>query len=213
MTAPALNSALTDVTPYITAWEYERPNAVPIVGKRLGIAYLRENPYDRDSFGVLWSSCGLARGQGRPDYGRVHPQRQRQCMGGLLCQRCAGPADENEQGVLWLLDAEPGSPSPAEGEVTAHPPVCRGCAAEAIRRCPPLRRGHALIRVKEPEVSGVHGMLYRPTRLSTYAVATGRKEFIPYTDPMVRWVLAGQLYARLFDITPATHDELIREAA
>jgi hypothetical protein len=68
-----------------------------------GIAYQDETLADRDRNGVLWHRTPFIPGQGRPDFGRVHPLRQRRTMQRLLCQVCAGPANTTEDGVLWLL--------------------------------------------------------------------------------------------------------------
>ena len=54
-------------------------------------------------------------------------------MSGLLCQFCRRPADRNEEGVLWLIDAEPDDPVLWSGapERTSHPPLCMPCAVAA----------------------------------------------------------------------------------
>ncbi|WP_372404557.1 hypothetical protein [Streptomyces luteireticuli] len=224
--APA-SQALLARTPYITAWEYETPVQAPLVLARVwgvpwGIGFGKESLYDRDINRVLWSACGIMPGRGRPDYRRIHPQRQRRCMGSLLCQVCAGRADETEQGLLWLLDTEGlASPVPAEEERTTHPPVCRRHVGVAIGLCPTLRRGHVLVRVKEPVVAGVHGQVYRYyadlLRAGRhFLVPDGEKQYVNYTDPRARWTLAGQLFAELHGISPVIGDEydaILREVS
>ncbi|MBV9026545.1 MAG: hypothetical protein JO362_22740 [Streptomycetaceae bacterium] len=192
--------------PYIVSWSGERPDTSTIVATRRGtIGYLNELPYDRDSFGALWARRPLRQGRGNPEWAAIHPQRQRRCMGGLLCQVCAKPADESDEGVLWLLDAG-GGDRVAEGERTVHPPVCRWCVGRAVRQCPALREGHLLVRVKRPSVDGVHGTLYRPG--TALPVAAG-KGYVPYTDAIgIGWVLAGQLFATLRGCTPVQGSEL-----
>ncbi len=81
------------VVPFITAWSAERsvrPEVIALPGA--GLAYRDEVPYDRDSDGNLWTRMTLRRGCGRPEFGRVHPGRQRRAMRRLLCQVCGGPA-------------------------------------------------------------------------------------------------------------------------
>jgi hypothetical protein len=193
-------------TPYIVPWSEEQPNTTPVItGRSGGIAYREELPHDRDSFGVLWARRALRPGKGKAEYGAVHPQRQRRCLGSMLCQVCAGPADENEKGWLWLLDAGDGT-RVTDGEITTHPPVCLPCAVKAVRECPVLRQGHLFVRVKAPTLDGVHGILYRP---GIQFPVEGDKAFVHYTDPKIRWVLAGQLVATLHGCTPVEYDELL----
>ncbi|MFC5720862.1 hypothetical protein ACFP1Z_11860 [Streptomyces gamaensis] len=200
------SSTLINNVPYITAWSGELPIKTAVITTRRGIAYPRETIYDRDEHGVLWSAYGLRQGRGKPDFGKIHPQRQRRAMGALRCQVCGSPAGETQAGALWLLDREGVEGEfPSEGEVTTHPPVCAPCAGKAVTLCPTLRREHSLVRVKKPTIAGVHGVLHKPGY--PYAVA-GDKAYVSYDDPKVRWVLAGQLYAKLYGITPVSRKEL-----
>jgi hypothetical protein len=201
-----MTSSWRSPTPYIVPWSHERLDETPVIASPSGgIAYRGELPYDRDSLGVLWARRALRPGKGRPEYGAIHPQRQRNAMGSMRCQVCAGPADENENGWLWLLDVGDGT-HVADGEITTHPPVCVPCAGKAIRLCPAFRDGHVLVRVKDPTLDRVHGTLYRPGNPIPVA---GDKEFVHYTDPKIRWVLAGQLVATLHGCTPVEDDELL----
>ncbi|WP_329364794.1 hypothetical protein OG896_11710 [Streptomyces sp. NBC_00669] len=192
--------------PYITTWSAEdrTAGAVTLRPDRCGIAYLDETPHDRDREGALWLRTGLARGRGRPRFGAVHPARQRRAMRLMLCQVCAGPADRDERGVLWLLgddhDDWPGWP---EEMGATHPPVCRPCALASLRLCPYLRRTHTAVRVARPRLGGVHGMLYGPpsgpgeVRPQPLGPA-----LVPYGDSLIPWVLASQLAMQLRDCTP-----------
>jgi hypothetical protein len=108
----------------------------------------------------------------------------------LLCQVCAGPADQNEQGVLWLLgDGEGDWPGWPEGMAASHPPVCLRCAAASTNLCPHLRRSHVAVRVREPEVSGVLGVVHRPGPRGPVRVTD---DIVKYGDARISWVLASQ---------------------
>ncbi|MFF7632811.1 hypothetical protein ACFZB9_06610 [Kitasatospora sp. NPDC008050] len=181
------------LVPYITAWSEERYVRSEVVAHPAGgIAYRDELPHDRDADGILWARMTLARGRGRPDFGRVHVGRQRRAMRLLLCQVCGGPADRTEEGVLWLLRDDRGDwPGWPEGMAATHPPVCLPCAGPAVRMCPHLRAGCVAVRVRECQELGVHGRLYRPGRAGEVTVAVD--------EPRARWVVAGQLARVLRD--------------
>lgn len=189
------------VVPHITSWSEEqgRPTRL-VVGPRGGIAYPDETPYDRDADGILWLRTLINTGGGRPDFGRVHPLRQRWVMRRLLCQVCGGPADKDERGTLWLLEDHradwDGWPN---GLLTAHPPVCVPCAREAVRFCPNLLAGHVAVRVGASQVCGVYGVRYLPGR--PHLVPSPTATVVEYGDPAGRWVLASQLVRALSDCT------------
>ncbi|MFD8967064.1 hypothetical protein ACFV0C_19085 [Streptomyces sp. NPDC059568] len=189
-----------DTVPYITGWTAERVKS-PIVTARpaVGVAYVGEDPFDRDLQGVLWSRTLLRQGHGRPEFSRVHPLRQRRAMRKLLCQVCGGPADRNEHGVLWLLgDHRDDWPNWPEGMGATHPPLCLPCAGKSVRACPHLTRGFAAVRVKDPRVKGVYGARYNPFNpfLGPIEDVT-----VSYLDPAIRWVIASQLVTGLHGCT------------
>ncbi|BBB00071.1 hypothetical protein RVR_6962 [Actinacidiphila reveromycinica] len=197
--------------PYIATWSAEERAAGPLVLRPdgRGIGYPDEVPHDRDAEGVLWMRAGLARGRGKPSFGAVHPARQRRAMRLLLCQVCAGPADRDDDGVLWLLgddrDDWPGWP---EEMGATHPPICRPCAVASLRLCPYLRRGHVAYRVARPRIAGVHGMLFAPPDAGPAGPADRRPvpvgpALVPYGDPLAPWLLAAQLAMELRACTPA----------
>ncbi|WP_328915038.1 MULTISPECIES: hypothetical protein [unclassified Streptomyces] len=131
----------------------------------------------------------------------MHGLRQRVAMGGLRCQICAGPADRNADGVLWLLDADPGDPSLRNGqERTAHPPVCMPCAVRSTTACPHLRRAHTLVRASSFALWGVRGALYQPGPTGPEAVDVA---LLRFGDPLMPWLRAGQLVMHLREFTPA----------
>ncbi|MEV0277293.1 hypothetical protein AB0I22_13040 [Streptomyces sp. NPDC050610] len=189
----------SSTVPYIATWSAEQRLKTTLITDSRGIAELHEGPHSRDSHGVLWWHRTLHVGRGRPEYGSVHPQRQQRAMRRLLCQVCAGPADRDERGVLWLLEEHRNSwatwPSDA---LTTHPPVCLPCAVEAVRRCPHLASGYTAVRVGESEVFGVYGMRFRPGRLAPVEVGI---DVVSYGAPAVRWVVAGQLVRALDSCT------------
>src|SRR5512139_1056319 len=155
------------VVPYTTRWSGEHTLPATVVARPgFGIAFADETISDRDRNGVLWQRVASRPGQGRPEFGNVHPGRQRQAMRDLLCQVCAAPADQDELGTLWLLSDRPDYRQDwadwPERMATPEPPVCLPCADTAIRICPALRKGHVAIRVGQSVASGIRGMYYRP---------------------------------------------------
>ncbi|MER5490658.1 hypothetical protein [Streptomyces sp. NPDC002490] len=186
---PGAQARPLPLVPYITAWSSERTVRPPVITQGAGIGYADETPFDRDADGVLWSREGVSPGKGRPDFGRVHLLRQRRAMRRLLCQVCGGAADRNEHGVLWLVGEDD-----IEDMTTTHPPVCAPCAAQAVRLCPYLRRGHLLLRVQACVPVGVHGVMYRP---GVPFPRVERDGGVTYDDPRIRWTRAAQLIVRL----------------
>ncbi|MGW8449953.1 hypothetical protein ACWGLO_00460 [Streptomyces niveus] len=190
------------IVPYITQWSGERAPRSDMVVRRGRLAFADERPYDRDSTGVLWTRTPSQPGRGRPEYGQVHPIRQRNAMERLLCQVCGGPADRNRDGTFWLLGDDPDDPvvpTGEEGILTAHPPLCLPCARTSVSACPHLREQYVALRVRHVERAGVRGALYRPALPRPVAVdAVG----ISFDDPVIHWVRAGQLLLRLTDYHP-----------
>ncbi len=185
------------LVPYITNWSGERPIRTPIVAKgRSGIGYRQERRGDRDAQGVLWARYIRAPGVGEPEFGAVHPYRQRQAMRRLLCQVCGEPADRNDQGVLWLL-GQADRPWPGE-ESTGQPPICLRCAHAASRICPHLRGDTLALRVRHAPIAGVLGLLYIPSRRGPIRAGATT---LRYTDPGVRTLQARQLIRNLLDCT------------
>ncbi|MPZ83173.1 MAG: hypothetical protein GEV28_23380 [Actinophytocola sp.] len=190
---------LLEVTPYVTSWTGEQEPRSALVERAGRLAYPMDSLYDRDRNGVLWSRTPLRPGHGRPDFGRVHPLRQRRAMADLLCQVCAQPADRDEDGVLWLLpdfqDDWAGWPTRM---AAVEPPVCLGCVRVSVRYCPALRKGAVAVRVRDSTVVGVYGALYRPGPLGPVPVGV---DTVAYDDPRTRWVRAERLVRELGDST------------
>jgi hypothetical protein len=179
--------------PYITAWTGEPLTTPPILATLVGIAHQEEGPYDRDPHGMLWDRRTMAPGLGEPDFGHVHPHRQRRAMLRNLCQVCAGPADLDPLGILWLLkDHRTDRPDWPEAEITTHPPVCLPCAVEAVHRCPHLRTGYTAVRVRQPEIHGVYGTLYRPTGPTGPTTVPVEDGICAYGTPQAAWTIAAQ---------------------
>lgn len=188
---------LRGVVPYITAWSSEREQRATLVARRGRLGYADEHPMDRDRFGVLWRRVGISPGVGTPEYGKVHSLRQRRTMLRLLCQVCGGPADRTRDGVLWLMgraeyEREPW-PAPIE---SPHPPVCRRCAARAVRLCPHLRDHYTAVRALRFHLSGVHGALHAPALPHPRAVDVAT---LALDSPRLPWLQAGQLIMCLTD--------------
>jgi hypothetical protein len=166
-------------------------------GQWTGITYADRRAFDRSGDGVLWARTASRPGTGRPQYGKVHSQRQRLCMELLLCQICGGPADRTTEGTRWLIDAHAHELLPM-AEITTHPPVCMPCAHRSVRDCPHLRPQWVALRVKSAVPYGVHGTLYQPAHPTPVQVAAAD---FPFHSARIPWVLAGQLIMRISDFT------------
>ncbi|MGW0952831.1 hypothetical protein [Streptomyces sp. NPDC002545] len=187
--------------PYIAAWSSEHLPKPGIFRAPDGIALVG---YPRDSAGVSWQPWALRQGEGTPEYAVVHGPRQRRAMRRQLCQVCGGPADVNEQGVLWLLEDTRGVPGWPEREVTTHPPVCLSCAPLPVRLCPHMENAVA-VRVGRVVVDGVYGRLYAP---GLGGLVPGEKKVVFADEPRVRWMYGGQLAATLMNVTVVDLPEL-----
>ncbi|MET0235426.1 MAG: hypothetical protein ABW224_12350 [Kibdelosporangium sp.] len=133
----------------------------------------------------------------------------------LLCQVCGGPADRDEDGVLWLLqDHREDWPGWPDEMAVTEPPVCLPCANISVRLCPALRKGAVAVRVREFPVVGVRGAVYqaggpRPVAMEDRIVA--------YGDPVVRWMRAMNLLRELRGcaivslVTALAFDEVVGE--
>ena len=137
-------------------------------------------------------------------FGKVHPLRQRRAMQRLLCQVCAGPADRNKDGVLFLLrDFREDWPDWPNRMGIDEPPVCVPCVSLATRVCPALRKGAVAFRAASCEIAGGTGRLYTgglvPKKVGSVTVT--------FDDPAIRWVLAMGLIRELLDCTLIDLDE------
>ena len=198
-----------DVVPYIGTWKAEQRTGLPVLetfGR--GIAFADEEAEDRDARGVLWARVGAGQGQGRPVYDRVHARRQRWVMENLLCQVCAGPASRTDEGWLWLLHDDRGvEPRGWPEQVAAtHPPVCVPCARVSVRLCPHLSEGAVAVRVRNPRLWGVYGVLHAPSRRG---LARTAGVMVGYHDPLARWVLAAQMVRLLRGCTVVELGDLL----
>lgn len=193
------------VAPYVTSWSEEEDPPFVLVERRAGgIGYEDEMLADRDRDGVLWFRTPVRPGQGRPVFGRVHPLRQRRAMRRLLCQVCAGPADCNEDGVLWLLkDHREDWPSWPDGMGVTEPPICVPCVRTSLRLCPALRTGAAVVRAGSFGIAGVYGTRYCRKGPALVAVGPG---IVTFDEPAIQWVRAVGLVRELWDcvIIPLT---------
>lgn len=199
------------IVPFVAAWSSEIPTEDPPVilrGSRIG--YRGEVPSDRDGVGVLWLRRATSRGVGNPLYGVVHPGRQRLAMARLLCQVCGEPADQDDRGVLWLLEDErrdyEGWP---EDLLTTHPPVCLGCVRKAREQCPHMWRGSTAVRVGKSDVCAVYGRRYTASRIGPLVAGA---DVVMFTSPLIRWTIASQLVRALSDCTIVSLDEELAAA-
>ena len=196
------------VAPYVTATDVEQDLTCSLVVRPdgRGVGYANELPGDRDDQGVLWRKVAERQGKGTPEFGRVHPARQRRAMSEPLCQVCAGPADRTPDGVLWLLrDHREEWPRWPEGMASVEPPVCARCVAISLRRCPALQRGAVAFRVREFAIASVRGTLCRPGTFTPAPVAAVHRA---YGDPDTRWMVAVALIRELRGCRFVPFDEL-----
>lgn len=193
------------IAPYVTAWSTERSLPVNVItAPGVGIAYADETLTDRDRDGVLWCRTAISPGHGRPDFGRVHPQRQRRAMLRLLCQVCGGPADQTEQGVLWLIrDFRGDWPDWPNRMGVNEPPICRTCVQTSLDRCPALRKGAVTLRARRYPVAAARGALYAGHLPAFTETAT-----IALDDPKIRWLRAISLVRELNDCTIVPLDKI-----
>jgi hypothetical protein len=184
--------------PYITPWSTERELPTTVIERPgSGIGYLDETLADRDEHGVLWQRVPSRPGRGRPEFGKIHPLRQRRAMRRLLCGICAGPPDRTGEGVLWLVRDYRGDwPGWPEGMAATEPPVCLSCARRSVRACPALRQGWAAVRVGRCPVAGVYGAQYQAGSPLPVAVADAT---VAFEDPAIGWLRAAQLVRELHD--------------
>ncbi|GLZ32072.1 hypothetical protein Lesp02_42600 [Lentzea sp. NBRC 105346] len=199
------------IAPYITTWSAEQDLPSRLVEHPLGgIGYADEGLGDRDAHGVLWSRIGVRVGTGRPEFGKVHPLRQRRAMRKLLCQVCAGPADRTDEGVLWLLRDYRGDwPRWPEGMASTEPPVCVSCVAISLKRCPALHRGAVAVRVRECPIAGVRGAVYQRGMFGPTAVMAAN---VTYDAPEIRWTVASALIRELKGCALVSLEDLVAEA-
>ncbi|SDD03200.1 hypothetical protein [Actinokineospora iranica] len=187
------------LVPYITRWSGEDTAPFRIVARRNGIGYADETLGERDSRGILWTRTPSRHGQGKPVFGQIHGPRQRRAMRNLLCQVCAGPADQSTDGVLWILQDQradwPGWPNRMG---VTEPPICLPCAELSARLCPALRRGRVLVRAGAHPLAGVLGTQYRPRLGTPVKTETG---LVTFDSPHIRWTLAAQLFRELDNCT------------
>ena len=184
------------IAPYITAWSAEQDLPCTLVERPdHSIGYANELLSDRDRHGVLWRQTALRHRVGRPEFARIHPLRQRRAMELLLCQVCGGPADRNDDGVLWLQrDYRDDWPQWPDGMASVEPPVCLPCVPTARRMCPALQRGSVLVRVKDCPIAGVRGVFYMQSVLAPTAATAAN---FAYDDPAIRRVVASALIREL----------------
>ncbi|GAA0642837.1 hypothetical protein GCM10009548_04160 [Streptomyces malaysiensis subsp. malaysiensis] len=203
--------------PYIAAWTGE--NAPPAVittrhGRGgMGIGYAGEYGIADRRRGALWIRVPVRHGAGAPLLGRVHALRQRLAMNHMLCQFCGRPTDDRPDGRhLFLLHATSGKPV-ADGERTATPPVCDGCALEVLSR-PSVRRECVAVLVEHAAAWGVAGVVHAPETLRPVPGEHGEPfTFVAYDDPRLPWTLACREVVALHGCTAVDLGDLTEHTA
>ncbi|GAA0906622.1 hypothetical protein [Streptomyces thermoalcalitolerans] len=211
-----MTTAADLVIPYITARAGEEADLLSHLCVRQGpdrqqrLAYVDEDPRDRDHKGVLWARYSMSldafgNPAGRPQWRLVHPLRQRVTMHLLRCQVCAEPVPRRG-GVLFLETASRiEGPGPLR---TAQPPVCREHARMAAERCPHLRRhGYIALRATRYPLYGVIGTRYRYGENGLQALV-GTEDALPHNHPQIGWFLVSQLVRELREYDIVHLDDL-----
>jgi hypothetical protein len=219
MPTPFTHKGLT--VPYIAAWSGERLHEPDIVtakrwdGLADGIAF--EDSFNvngfaagRDKNGVLWKRWSLGQGRGEPEFNVPHVPRAKLAMRKLLCQVCGGPSDVNALGRLFLLEDNRHVQGWPEREITTHPPLCREHAHVAAQQCPHLHKGVVAVRAGRVKVDCVYGNVYADSG-GPFPTLVEKKAIVPFDDPRLRWTLATQLAATLYDVTVGDLSELVEE--
>lgn len=165
------------------------------------LTYKDLRPEDRDKHGDLWIRTEESADPGRPRFDFLHSARQRRCMEKMLCQVCAGPADRNRDGWLfvdWRNEDSP--PTWPERSITYMPPLCVEHAQASVQQCPFLRRDeHVLLRVRRPRLYGVSGTIY--TFTANGWRASEEDAISAYTKPRHPGMLAARLHRQLRGVT------------
>ncbi|WP_091450093.1 hypothetical protein [Actinokineospora iranica] len=152
---------------------------------------------DRDRDGILWVRNPSYPGHGKAEFGKVNSLRQRRAMRRLLCQVCGGPADQDDNGVLWVLKDHRGDwPGWPNGMGVTEPPICLTCLRIAVRACPALRKGHAVIRARQYPIVGIAGAHYAPGTPFPQPMA---HVVLAFDHPDIPWTLAANLVRELGD--------------
>ncbi|MFC8075164.1 hypothetical protein ACFUN8_06460 [Streptomyces sp. NPDC057307] len=193
-------------TPYVAARSTDKgPRkaelSVEFTAKGPRLAYKHPRPGDRDSHGNLWIRMEEPTEPGRILYDSMHPARQRTCMERMLCQICAGPADRDRHGWLFIdWRREDSPPTWPERSITSMPPLCTAHVQLSLRQCPFLRRTeHAVLRVRKPHLYGASGTLYRLTDHGW--LASENDALFPYSKPRHPGLLASRLHRELRGVT------------
>jgi hypothetical protein len=205
---PRPNKGKPLLTPYVAL----RSNEIPMFESELTVeisdagprlAYKRRRPGDRDHHGNLWTRLEKIPGDSNVIFHSMHSDRQRECMEKMLCQVCAGPADHNHQGWLFIDWRRENSPSTWPEHAitpTPTPPLCADHARASELLCPYLRQGeYAVLRVRKPHLYGVAGGIYRRTEEGW--ISSEHDVLSAYSKPRLPGMLAVRLYRELRGVT------------
>ncbi|KPI12824.1 hypothetical protein OV450_0170 [Actinobacteria bacterium OV450] len=192
------------VVPHMTAWDHEQAPQLELRWRRGRLCLADETPADRDDRGILWARHTDAQGVGRPVFGRVHGGRQRRAMAALDCQVCGrGARPEADGRWTWLVDLAEAADIGryrAPSTTTSYPPICRPCLELATDRCPALRNGFAVLKVRRTSPYGVRGIPFARTWRGVRPLG-GTTHHISYDDPRIKGLLATQTVVRLEGVT------------
>jgi hypothetical protein len=159
------------------------------------VRYADERPTDRCVDGYLWQRWEGTQTGGQ-HWAEHHPERQRHVMRQPpRCGGCAGEADVDSRGMLWLLNANASTERLAfpRDIITATPPMCLPDTHRALRLCRALQEGAIAIRVREAELIGVRGTVYSPS------APPQTDQLVLFGDSRMDRVVARQMILQLYD--------------
>lgn len=181
--------------PFVAVWEQERGGpsmqwengTVRPVGPNAHLAVKED--------GIWMLRTPWRIGEGRPDFGSTHSERQRICMRDLVCQVCGRSRGHYFGDPLWTIPNEPElMQAYSEHGLSANPPVCAWCYTIVGRICPHIRRGGVLVLhcKTKPRIVAVDG--------DVFTTRHGHERgMIPYDSPLRSMILARQFIVQLVD--------------
>ncbi|MFF9076089.1 hypothetical protein ACF1A9_27935 [Streptomyces sp. NPDC014872] len=194
--APAADCGPAEIRLFIAPYADETVSDIKVLFDEHGrVRYADERPSDRCVDGYLWERWeGTQTGGQR--WSEHYPERQRHVMRQPpRCGGCAGEADVNERGMLWLLNADAGTERLTfpRDIITATPPMCVPDAHQALRLCRALREGFITLRARVAEPIGVKGTVYSPS------APPQEDQLVQFDDSRMDRVVARQLILKLYD--------------
>lgn len=158
--------------------------------------------------GVLRARARTNR-KGKPEWRKINPRRQWQCMDKLWCQVCGKPATDQYGRLPWIMTEsvfhwDEDNPSTA---ITNAPPTCWACIPESQTFCPQLRESSAVYTARSALPVGVLADLYYQPLFNGNVLPTDERnvEVRFKNQRLLPYVLAHQLIVQVFDLQAVSH--------